>query len=218
MIKSPIISAIKQPIKSVIGADGGDSNPQFPLFSGGNVDTEKVSLNSTITFDATSSSRWRFWVQSSGAWNQGSALGFGVFGGTGAALFITDAAFVFFDNSSNQLNVSVSLNADQLYHIEVQFDGVNITVNDITDGVTQLAQESIGSLSLIGINTIGQGRGREAEGLLCEVYFNNTGNNTTWTASYSGLNEDWNDGVGSNDGTGGVDLIYVKNTQWANQI
>ena len=108
------------------------------------------------------------------------------------------------DASATATLGTLSFSEDQLYRLSLRCDGANFELYDITESETLLRSVSVGSLSAITLDTLAQSRGRTLEGLLYDVRVSNTGDNDTWVPRWNGhgnANADWEDQVGSNDGT-----------------
>ena len=191
--------------------DGLTKDLEYPLFSGANNNLERVTLDSTITLDCTIGWRVKFYFLANGSLGSGVAPGFGFMGDGLTAGFNTTTSTnqIYVNDSTAVVNVGGLLLRTQIIHeLEIECDTVDLIIYQ--DGI-QKGSTSIGLLTTINIRYFGQGRFREAQGLLYDIKINDVDNSENWTHYYSGINGDWSDQIGSNNGTAGVNLKYIKN-------
>lgn len=168
----------------------------IPNFSGADVTTERVTLDSTIILDCTVGWRVKFKVLSNGAWESGTNTGFGFLGGDsqngGFYSTTTNNIIAIHDGTNFVTLLGWNLDTYMLEEIEFRCDAINIY--GYRNGVL-VDTKTIGSLATIQIDLLGFSRGREAQGLLYDIYINSLENSDAWTNYYSGINGDWSDQI-----------------------
>jgi hypothetical protein len=179
-------------------ADGGGTNDRM-YFDGSN---DSVSVTG-ITL--TTSTGWR--LDFTTYQTLTGATGF--FGGDAenSGLFRWNSTTWNINDGTNDLSFgNIAIPNSEFVTLSVRCDGVNFYIYDITSGSDSLlGSVAVGSIATMTLDQLGASRnGRDMAGLLYDFKVSNTGNNTTWVAQWNGYGvdaSDWEDAVGSNDGT-----------------
>ncbi|MFT6841819.1 MAG: hypothetical protein ACJASR_000581, partial [Psychroserpens sp.] len=178
---------------------------EIPNFSGADVDTEQISLGTAITLDFTTGFRLDFKILTN-SYDQNAIIGKATQDGF---YFASNFSIIIYGNAGGELvNFTfTALNTNQLYLMSLRCNGTTLSI--FADGAL-IGSQSRGALTTSEIENISRARAREGRGIIYDVKINDVDNSDSFTHDYSGINGDWSDQIGTNDGAAGAALTYRK--------
>lgn len=164
------------------------------------IDGDKVDLDTSILLDSSVGFRVQFYIKESNSTNSGVL---GQDDKNGSGIWFNDIPELRLNDGVNEVTLTHNLSVNTNHLVDIICDTVNIEL--YVDSVL-VDTQPIGSLGVLTIDAIGEGRNIITTGNLWGVKINNLNHTDSWTDQYDGINSDWNNKISSNNGTAGVSL------------